>query len=96
MNQQPNNFDFDESSNGFKLPQPETNIHEDNENISAESLLARKKQLKRFLIILMSIGVSLGLLLSVVVIIVLNKLGLNKKPYELNQQQQLEEIHYQQ
>lgn len=98
MNQQPNNFDFDESANGFKFPQPETDVHEDNENISAESLLARKKQLKRLLIILMGIGVSLGLLLSVVVIILLNKLGLTKKPYELKQQQnqQLEEIRYEQ
>lgn len=98
VNQQPNNFDFDESANGFKFPQPETDVHEDNENISAESLLARKKQLKRLLIILMGIGVSLGLLLSVVVIILLNKLGLTKKPYELKQQQnqQLEEIRYEQ
>ena len=100
VNQQPNNFDFDESTNGFKLPQTETNVHEDHENISAESILARKKQLQRLLIILMGIGVSLGLILSVGIIILLNKLGLTKKPYELKQQQQqqqpLEEIHYQQ
>ena len=46
----------------------------------------------------MGIRVSLGLLLSVVVIILLNKLGLTKKPYELKQQQnqQLEEIRYEQ
>ena len=98
MNQPPHNFDFDESANGngFQLSQDETNNHENSENISPESLLARKKQLKLLLIILIGIGLSVGLLLSVGMVILLNKLGLTKKPYELQQQKQqpIEEIHY--
>ncbi|MGK7951766.1 MAG: hypothetical protein AB4368_24000 [Xenococcaceae cyanobacterium] len=98
MNQPPHNFDFDESANGngFQLSQAETNNHENSENISPESLLARKKQLKRLLIILIGLGLSVGLLLSVGMVILLNKLGLTKKPHELQQQKQqpIEEIHY--
>ncbi len=96
MNQQPNNFDFDESNNGFKLPQVETNTNRDNEGISTESLLARKKQLQRLVLILMGIGLGVGLVLSIGVIILLNKLGLTKKPYELQQQKQqpVEQIRY--
>lgn len=98
MNQPPHNFDFDESANGngFQLSQDETNNHENSENISPERLLARKKQLKRLLIILIGLGLSVGLLLSVGMVILLNKLGLTKKPHELQQQKQqpIEEIHY--
>ena len=96
MNQQPNNFDFDESNNGFKVPQVETTIHQNNEGISTESLLARKKQLKRLVMMLMGIGLIMGLLLSVGVVILLNKLGLTKKPSDLQQQKQqpVEQIRY--
>lgn len=93
MNQQPNNFNFDESNNGFQLSQPETIRHNENENISTENVLARKKQLKRLLIILMGVGLSLGLVLSIGVIILLDKLGLTKKPDRPQQlQPPIEEI----
>lgn len=96
MNQQPSNFNSDESTNGFKLPQAETNNQDDGENISVESVLVRKRQLRRIVLILTGIGISLGLVLSVGVIILLNKLGLTKKPYELKQQKQkpIEQIRY--
>lgn len=96
MNQQPSNFDSNESTNGFKLPQAETTNQDDGENISAESVLVRKRQLRRIILILTGIGISLGLVLSVGVIILLNKLGLTKKPYELKQQKQtpIEQIRY--
>ena len=97
MNQQPpDNFNFDESNNGFKLPQVETTDHDDYEGISTESIIARKKQLQRLLLILMGIGLSAGLVLSVGVVILLNKLGLTKKPHELQQQQPppVEQIRY--
>lgn len=94
MNQQPNNFDFDESNNGFKLPQSTIRSNENDENIPLENIRARKKQLGKLLLILMGIGLSLGLLLSAGLIILLNKLGLNKKPFQLEQkkQQQIEQI----
>lgn len=99
MNQPPHNFDFDESTNGngSQLPQAETSDHQNNENISAESLQARKKQLKRLLLILIGIGTSVGLILSIGMVILLNKLGLTKKPDELKQQKQqpIEQIRYQ-
>lgn len=99
MNQPPSNFDFDESTNGndFQLPQAETDNDRDDLGISPESLIARKQQLKRLLIILVGIGVSVGLILSVGVVILLNKLGLTKKPHELEQQQpqSIEQIYYQ-
>ena len=96
MNQQPNNFNFDESKNGFKLPQVETTSHDNNEGISTERIIARKKQLKRLVLILMGIGLSVGLVLSMGMVILLNKLGLTKKPYELQQQQKpsVEQIRY--
>ena len=97
MNQPPHNFDFDESTNsdGFQLPRAETTNQEESQNISPENLLARKKQLKRLLIILIGVGLSVGLILSIGMVILLNKLGLTKKPHELQQQTQpsLEEIH---
>lgn len=100
MNQPPHNFDFDESSNGngFQLSRAETTNQEESQNISPESLLARKKQLKLLLIILIGIGLSVGLLLSVGMVILLDKLGLTKKPHEFQQQKQpsVEEIHYHQ
>ena len=96
MNKQPNNFDFDESNNGFKLPQADNIIDRNNEHLSTESIIARKKQLKRLVMILMGIGLILGLGLSTGVVILLNKLGLTKKPHELKQQKQepVEQIRY--
>ena len=96
MNKQPNNFNFDESNNGFKLPQAENTSHSDDEYISTESLIARKKQLKRLVMILIGIGLILGLGLSVGVVSLLNKFGLLEKPYEIKQkkEQPIEQIRY--
>lgn len=95
MNKQPNDFNFDESHNDFKLPQAENTSHRDNEHISTESVIAHKKQLKRLLTILIGMGLILGLVLSVGLVALLNKLGLTKKPYQLKQQkeQPVEQIH---
>ena len=93
MNQQPNNFNFDESTNGCQLSQPEIIRHDENEKLSVENILAHKKQLKRLLIILMGIGLSLGLVISIGIVILLNKLGLNQKPDRRGKPQpQIEQI----
>ena len=96
MNKQPNYFDFDESNNGFQLEEVKNPSHNSNDPLSKESIIARKKQLQRLLIILMGIGLSLGLVLSIGLVILLNKLGLTKKPYQLKQQKQqpVEQIRY--
>jgi hypothetical protein len=100
MNQSPNNFNLDDG--GFKFPSLEGKAAkelQEIENLSPESrerLLIHKKQLERLIIYLAGFGFGLGLLLAIVLIIVLNKLGMTKKPYELPRQEnnQLEQIKY--
>lgn len=66
------------------------------ENLSVKSVLARQEQLKRLFAWLIGIGVGLGILVAIAIIIAIQKLGLAKKPYEIeaeeNQPIQVEEV----
>jgi hypothetical protein len=99
MNQSPNKFNFNDDGFNFSdLEQKAAKELQEIENLSPESqkrLLLHKKQLKRLIIYLAGFGFGLGLLLAIVLIIVLNKLGMTKKPYELPrlENNQLEQIH---
>lgn len=100
MNQSPNNFNFDDNGLNFSnLEEKATKELEEIENLSPESrerLIIHKKQLERLIFYLAGFGFGLGLLLAIVLIIVLNKLGMTKKPDELPQpeNEKLEQIQY--
>ncbi|BAU66882.1 hypothetical protein STA3757_42880 [Stanieria sp. NIES-3757] len=100
MNQSPNKFNFNDDGFNFSdLEEKAAKELEEIENLSPESrerLIIHKKQLERLIIYLAGLGLGLGLLLAIVLIIVLNKLGMTKKPYELPRQEneKLEHIQY--
>lgn len=74
MNQPPNDFDNNPFLNSLS-----TSSNLEN-NFSLEQREAVKKKAKRWFIILLIIGLSLGGVLAVGVVKVLNELGLTKKP----------------
>jgi hypothetical protein len=87
----PDNFNFDEE--GWQLPSLETKVsngqdNDENDNLSSKTIAARKKQLERLFLWLIGIGLGLGLVLSIGVVILLDRLGLTKKPHEIKQQQE--------
>lgn len=91
MIQPPDNFNFDESQNGLNHSNLKTKSEqkqEPEEYLSKENVVANKKRLERLFAILLGIGLSLGVLLAVGLIMVLNKLGLTEKP---NQIEKIEE-----
>ena len=55
-------------------------------NVSPENLAVRKKQLEKILIKLIAVGLACGTVLGIGTYYLLSKLGLNKKPYELEQE----------
>ena len=70
----PNNLESEKNSD---------NIDAD---ISPENLATRKKQLKSILVKLIIFGLACGTVLGIGTYYLLNKLGLNKRPYELEQE----------
>lgn len=55
-------------------------------NLSPKNVAARKKQLEKIFIKLIAIGLSIGAVLGVGTYYLLNKLGLTKKPYQIEQE----------
>ncbi|AFZ37072.1 hypothetical protein Sta7437_3574 [Stanieria cyanosphaera PCC 7437] len=100
MNQSPNNFNFDDHGLNFSdLEGKAAKELQEIENLSPESrerLSIHKKQLERLIIYLAGFGFGVGLLLAIVLTIVLNKLGLTKKPNQLPppESEKLEQIKY--
>lgn len=100
-NNHPDNFNF--NNEGWQFPSSETHNSEleanvENDNLSSKTIAARKKQLERLFRWLIGIGLGLGLVLSIGIVILLDRLGLTKKPHEIKQQQeeQIEEVQPQQ
>lgn len=56
---------------------------EELENINPEELAYRKKELSKILLWLAVFGLGLGVIVTIIVVIALNKLGLTKRPHEL-------------
>ena len=55
-------------------------------NLSPKNVAVRKKQLEGIFIKLIAIGLSIGAVLGVGTYYLLNKLGLTKKPYQIEQE----------
>ena len=64
----------------------EKNMDNIDANISPENLAIRKKQLEKILVRLIAFGLACGTVLGIGTYYLLSKLGLNKKPYELEQE----------
>ena len=55
-------------------------------NLSPKNVAVRKKQLEKIFIKLIAIGLSIGAVLGVGTYFLLDKLGLTKKPYQIEQE----------
>ena len=64
----------------------EKNIDNIDANISSKNVAIRKKQLEKIFTKLIVFGLALGAVLGIGTYFLLSKLGLNKKPYQLEQE----------
>ena len=62
------------------------------ENLSVKNVVARQEQLKRLFAWLIGIGLGIGVITAIALTIAITKLGLAKKPYEIENQPVLEEV----
>lgn len=63
----------------------ENNFDEIDANLSAKNVAARKKQIESVFIKLIAVGLAFGTVLGVGAYYLLNRLGLTKKPYQLEE-----------
>ena len=73
----------------FNNPQnidPNNNKDNLDNDLSAKNVATRKKQLEKIFTKLIIFGLSLGAILGVGTYFLLNKLGLTKKPYQIEQE----------
>jgi energy-converting hydrogenase Eha subunit F len=84
MYQPEDNFDIDRAQNSTSEP----NLNQINANLSPENVAVRKKQLEKIFLKLIAIGLAIGAILGIGTYYLLNKLGLNKKPYQIEQKKQ--------
>ena len=88
MYQPEEDFDFNKSLEKFNDGRVNQNPNRnyDDEKLSLERIKTRKQQLERIFIKLIVFGLGVGLILGFGVFILLNKLGLTKKPYEIERE----------
>ncbi|MGL4880626.1 MAG: hypothetical protein ACRC8K_06125 [Waterburya sp.] len=84
MYQPEKNFDIDRAQDNTS----EQNLKQIDANLSPENVAVRKKQLEKIFLKLIAIGLAIGAILGVGTYYLLNKLGLNKKPYQIEQEKQ--------
>ena len=82
--------DFDSISNPFsnrgnKERKLDDFSPEELENINPEELAYRKKELSKILLWLIGFGLGLGIIVAIIIAIAMTKLGLTKRPHELEQ-----------
>ena len=94
--------DFDKLLNSLKNFQSneDREHNQEDSSLDPESVRIRRNQIERVFIKLIAIGLSLGLIFGIGVYIAFEKLGLSKKPYEIEQERQqqqspAEQINYQ-
>ena len=80
--------DFDSNLNPFanrsnKEKKSNNLSPEELDNVSPEDLAYRKKELSKILFWLMGLGLGLGIIIAIIIAIAMNKLGLTKRPHEL-------------
>ncbi|GAB4535576.1 MAG: hypothetical protein Tsb0014_22710 [Pleurocapsa sp.] len=92
MYQPEDDFNFEESlkrlQNNQRDRDNQRDNYQENEGVSAENVKIRQQQIEKIFLKLIAFGLGIGLILSLVVFILLNKLGLSKKPYEIEQEKQ--------
>jgi hypothetical protein len=64
----------------------EKNLDNIDVNLSAKNIAIRKKQLEKIFVRLIVFGLAFGTVLGIGTYFLLTKLGLNKKPYQLEQE----------
>lgn len=81
-------FQPEDNSNKDPFSQRDSveNLDNIDANISAENIAVRKKQLESILIKLIAFGLALGTVLGIGAYYLLHKLGLTKKPYQIEQE----------
>jgi uncharacterized membrane protein YciS (DUF1049 family) len=84
MYPQDDNFDIDRAQDNTS----EENLKQIDANLSPKNVAIRKKQLEKIFLKLIAIGLAIGVILGVGTYYLLNKLGINKKPYQIEQEQQ--------
>jgi hypothetical protein len=98
MYQPEDDFNFEESLKRLENAQSDRDNYQENEGVSSENVKIRQQQIEKIFLKLIAFGLGIGLILGLVVFILLNKLGLSKKPYEIEQEKQeinnsIEKIH---
>lgn len=76
----------DSNKNPFDKSDSVKNLDNIDANLSAENVAVRKKQLESIFIKLIAFGLALGTVLGVGAYYLLHKLGLTKKPYQIEQE----------
>lgn len=84
MHKSDDNFNFDRSQD----LNSDKNLDNIDANLSVKNVAIRKKQLEGVFIKLIALGLAIGAILGVGTYYLLNKLGLTKKPYQIEQEQQ--------
>jgi hypothetical protein len=79
-----NNFDIQRAQNDIS----EETVNQIDAKLSPENVAIRKKQLEKIFLKLVAIGLAIGAILGVGTYYLFNKLGLNKKPYQIEQEKQ--------
>ncbi|BAZ44353.1 hypothetical protein NIES4102_13610 [Chondrocystis sp. NIES-4102] len=82
MYQPEDNFDVTRSQD----PKPENKLEQIDAKLSPENVAIRKKQLEKIFLKLIALGLAIGAILGVGTYYLFNKLGLNKKPDQIEQE----------
>ncbi|MDJ0597178.1 MAG: hypothetical protein QNJ72_45690 [Pleurocapsa sp. MO_226.B13] len=80
-------FQPEDNFNGDRNLESERNLDNIDANLSPQNVAQRKQQLEKIFIKLIAIGLALGAVLGIGAYYLINWLGLNKKPYEIEQEQ---------
>ena len=84
MYESDDNFNLDHSQD----PNSDKNLDNIDANLSAKNIATRKKQIESVFIKLIALGLAIGAILGIGTYYLLNKLGLTKKPYQIEQEKQ--------
>lgn len=77
--------------NSSRNPDSDIDREKADANLSPKNVAVRKKQLENIFIKLIAFGLSIGAILGVGTYYLLNKLGLTKKPYQIEQEKRQQE-----
>ena len=84
MRESDDNFNFDRSQD----LNSDKNLDNIDANLSVKNIAIRKKQIEGVFIKLIALGLAIGAILGIGTYYLLNKLGLTKKPYQIEREKQ--------